>query len=97
VTVARADGQDPAQHVAPAVLRQPDVQEAGPGDFGPRDQPVRIAEAVGELLGDLAGRAAQRLRELQCRVAREVAVVLLARHVERDRRHGGLGQPRVGQ
>ena len=88
--VAAPEREHAAQQVPPAFVAQPDVDEAGTRHLGARDHALADAEQRDQPLGDLTRRAAQRLREQQRDIAREIAVLGAARNLEAE-----LGQRRL--
>jgi hypothetical protein len=75
------------QHLAETALpesrREPQVDEARPGDIDGRHVGMR-AQPAGQELGDLARLARRRLGQHEGRVGRDVAVAGIARRLDRE-------------
>jgi hypothetical protein len=84
VSVDRRNGVDEE------LVRHPEVDEAGAGDFGARDG-IELLGAPGEIGREVARRAALPRREPERDVGRVVAVLGLRRPLELDRRARELG------
>ena len=69
----------------PELVREPEVDEAGAGHFDGTNVCAPL-QPLSQILGDFARLASRLLGEDQCRIARRIAVLCLARRLDRDSR-----------
>ena len=69
----------------PELVREPEVDEAGAGHFDGTNVRAPV-QPFSQMLGDFARLASRLFGEDQCRITRRIAVLCLARRLDRDSR-----------
>ena len=69
----------------PELVREPEVDEAGAGHFDGTNVRATL-QPLSQMLGDFAWLASRLPGEDQCRITRRIAVLCLARRLDRDSR-----------
>ena len=88
---------DRLQLALPDLTRQPDVEETGAGDLDPLDDPLRVLDAIDDLLRQLARIRFRNLLQDQRGVGGEVPVLGLPGRLELELARFGQPQPADGR